>query len=168
MTMAAPRNVAVLVGSLRKESLNRKMANALIRLAPAELSLRIVEIGALPLYNADHEADPPPAVTEFKEAIAKSDAVLFVTPEYNRSMPGVLKNAIDVGSRPSGKSAWMGKPAAIVSVSPGAIGGFGANHNVRQSHRLPEHAGDAHAGGLHRRRGQSLRRRRLDHHRQHA
>jgi chromate reductase len=133
MTMAATRNVAVLVGSLRKESLNRKMANALIRLAPAELSLRIVEIGALPLYNADHDADPPPAVTEFKEAIAKSDAVLFVTPEYNRSMPGALKNAIDVGSRPSGKSAWMGKPAAIVSVSPGAIGGFGANHNVRQS-----------------------------------
>jgi len=109
------------------------MANALIRLAPAELSLRIVEIGALPLYNADHEPDPPPAVTEFKEAIAKSDAVLFVTPEYNRSMPGVLKNAIDVGSRPSGKSVWAGKPAAIVSVSPGAIGGFGANHNVRQS-----------------------------------
>jgi len=127
------RNVAVLVGSLRKESLNRKMANALIRLAPAELSLRIVEIGPLPLYNADHEPDPPPAVTEFKEAIAKSDAVLFVTPEYNRSMPGVLKNAIDVGSRPSGKSVWAGKPAAIVSVSPGAIGGFGANHNVRQS-----------------------------------
>jgi len=127
------RNVAVIVGSLRKESLNRKMANALIRLAPAELALKIVEIGALPLFNQDNEANPTPAVTEFKEAIAKSDAVLFVTPEYNRSMPGVLKNAIDVGSRPYGKSAWTGRPGAIVSVATGAIGGFGANHHLRQA-----------------------------------
>ena len=131
--MAAPRNVAVLVGSLREDSFNRKMANALIRLAPAELSLRIVEIGNLPLYNQDYEADPPQVVREFKETIAGSDALLFVTPEYNRSMPGVLKNAIDVASRPYGKSAWAGKPAAIVSVSTGAIGGFGANHHLRQS-----------------------------------
>ena len=131
--MAATRNVAVLVGSLRKDSLNRKMANALSRLAPSELSLRIVEIGGLPLYNQDDDANPPPAATEFKEAIAKSDAVLFVTPEYNRSVPGVLKNAIDVGSRPYGKSAWTGKPGAVISVSPGAIGGFGANHHLRQS-----------------------------------
>src|SRR6185369_6153428 len=123
--MGATRNVAVLVGSLRKDSLNRKMALAMRGLAPAELSLSIVEIGGLPFYNADHEADPPQVVREFKEAVAKSDAVLFVTPEYNRSVPGVLKNAIDVGSRPYGKSAWTGKPAAIVSVSPGAIGGFG-------------------------------------------
>jgi chromate reductase len=125
--------VAVIVGSLRKESLNRKMAQALIGLAPAGLSLAIVEIGSLPLYNPDHEADPPPAVREFKDAIAKSDAVLFVTPEYNRSVPGVLKNAIDVGSRPYGKSVWSGKPGAVISVSPGAIGGFGANHHLRQS-----------------------------------
>jgi len=131
--MAAPRNVAVLVGSLRKDSLNRKMANALIRLAPPELSLKIVEIGSLPYYNADHEADPPAVVREFKESIAQSDAVLFVTPEYNRSVPGVLKNALDVGSRPYGKSAWTGKPGAVISVSPGAIGGFGANHHLRQS-----------------------------------
>jgi len=131
--MGATRNVAILVGSLRKDSLNRKMANALIRLAPPELSLEIVEIGGLPLYNADCEAEPPAVVREFKEAIANSDAVLFVTPEYNRSMPGVLKNAIDVGSRPYGKSAWTGKPGAIVSVSTGAIGGFGANHHLRQS-----------------------------------
>jgi len=133
MTMAATRNVAVLVGSLRKDSLNRKMALAMGGLAPPELSLSIVEIGNLPPYNADHETDPPPVVREFKEAIARSDAVLFVTPEYNRSVPGVLKNAIDVGSRPYGKSAWTGKPAAIVTVSPGAIGGFGANHHLRQS-----------------------------------
>ena len=131
--MDANRRVAVLVGSLRKESLNRKMAHALIRLAPAELSLKIIEIGGLPHYNADHEADPPAAVSEFKDAIAKSDAVLFITPEYNRGVPGVLKNAIDVGSRPYGKSAWSGKPGALISVSPGPIGGFGANHHLRQS-----------------------------------
>ena len=131
--MAATRNVAVLVGSLRKESFNRKMANALIGLAPPELSLKIVEIGALPFYNQDAEADPPAIVREFKETIAKSDAVLFVTPEYNRSVPGVLKNAIDAASRPYGKSAWKGKPAAVISVSTGAIGGFGSNHHLRQS-----------------------------------
>jgi chromate reductase, NAD(P)H dehydrogenase (quinone) len=131
--MSATRNVAVIVGSLRKESLNRKMAQALIRLAPAELSLAIVEIGDLPLFNADDEATPPPAVLKFKEAIGKADALLFVTPEFNRSVPGALKNALDVGSRPYGKSVWNGKPCAIVSVSPGAIGGFGANHHLRQS-----------------------------------
>src|SRR4029453_14676267 len=87
----------------------------------------------LPLFNADQEADPPAVVREFKEAIAKSDAVLFVTPEYNRSVPGVLKNAIDIASRPYGKSAWSGKPAAVMSVSPGAIGGFGATPPLRQS-----------------------------------
>jgi chromate reductase, NAD(P)H dehydrogenase (quinone) len=133
MNMDANHRVAVLVGSLRKESLNRKMAHALIRLAPSGLSLGIVEIGGLPLYNADYESDPPPAVREFKEAIAQSDALLFVTPEFNRSVPGALKNALDVGSRPYGKSAWSGKPGAVISVSPGAIGGFGANHHLRQS-----------------------------------
>ena len=133
MTMDTTRNVAVLVGSLRKDSLNRKMAHALIRLAPAELSLAIVEIGGLPLFNADDEASPPPAVRGFKEAIGKADALLFVTPEFNRSVPGALKNAIDIGSRPYGKSVWSGKPGAVVSVSPGGIGGFGANHPLRQS-----------------------------------
>jgi len=131
--IAATRNVAVLVGSLRKDSFNRKMANALIALAPPGLSLKIVEFRDLPLFNADDEADPPPAVRDFKEAIAKSDAVLFVTPEYNRSVPGALKNAIDAASRPYGKSAWTGKPAGIVTVSTGAVGGFGANHHLRQS-----------------------------------
>ena len=131
--MATQRKVAVLVGSLRKGSFNRKMAEALIGLAPAQLELAIVEIGNLPLYNQDRDADPPPEVVAFKERITHSDAVLFVTPEYNRSVPGVLKNALDVGSRPYGKSVWSGKPAAIMSVSPGAIGGFGANHHLRQS-----------------------------------
>jgi chromate reductase len=131
--MAAPRRVAVVVGSLRKDSLNRKMAKALAAMAPPTLSLEIVEIGQLPLYNQDDDASPPPASVAFKEKIAGADAVLFVTPEYNRSVPGVLKNAIDIASRPYGKSAWDGKPAGVMSVSPGAIGGFGANHHLRQS-----------------------------------
>jgi len=128
-----PRDVAVLVGSLRKDSYNRKMARALIALAPDSLNLEIVEIRDLPLYDEDLDKEPPKAWSEFRQRIARADAVLFVTPEYNRSLPGVLKNAIDVGSRPYGKSAWAGKPAAVVSVSPGAIGGFGANHHLRQS-----------------------------------
>lgn len=131
--MAQKHKVAVVVGSLSKASLNRRMANALIAVAPPSLEPSIVEIGDLPLYTPDFEADPPAAVRAFRERIAATDAVLFVTPEYNRSVPGALKNAIDVGSRPYGKAVWTGKPAAVVSVSPGAIGGFGANHHLRQS-----------------------------------
>ena len=131
--MNTSRDVAVLVGSLRKESLNRKMARALIALAPPPLKLEIVEIGQLPLYNQDYEADPPPEVVAFKQRLERADAALFVTPEYNRGVPGVLKNAIDVGSRPYGKSSWNGKPAAVVSVSPGAIGAMGANLALRMS-----------------------------------
>jgi chromate reductase len=131
--MSTPRNVAVVVGSLRRDSLNRKMALALIALAPETLKLAIVEIGDLPLFNQDHEAEPTAAVTAFKQAITAADALLFVTPEYNRSVPGALKNAIDVGSRPYGKAVWGGKPGAVVTVSPGALGGFGANHALRQS-----------------------------------
>ena len=125
--------IAVLVGSLRKESINRKVALALAELAPAHLKLNIVEIGDLPLYNEDIDVSPPAAYSTFRQQVASSDALLFVTPEYNRSVPAPLKNAIDVGSRPYGKSAWGGKPGAIISVSPGAIGGFGANHHLRQS-----------------------------------
>jgi len=131
--MDARWNVAVLVGSLRKESFNRKMANALLGMAPPSLALEIVEIRNLPLYNQDDDANPPAASAAFKTRIQQADAALFVTPEYNRSVPGVLKNAIDVASRPYGKSAWNGKPAAVISVSPGAIGAFGANHHLRQS-----------------------------------
>jgi chromate reductase len=132
--MSAIRDVAVIVGSLRKESLNRKLANALIELVPPSLKLAIVEIGALPLYNADYdEADVPVAYTAFRERMHRATGVIFVTPEYNRSMPAPLKNALDVGSRPYGKSVWSGKPTAVVSGSPGAIGGFGANHHLRQS-----------------------------------
>jgi chromate reductase, NAD(P)H dehydrogenase (quinone) len=129
------KDVAVLVGSLRKDSFNRKVANALSSLAPAALKLEIVEIGQLALYNqdADVPGQVPPAWQAFRDRIRRADAVLFVTPEYNRSVPGVLKNAIDVGSRPYGQSAWEGKPGAVISVSPGAIGAYGANHHLRQS-----------------------------------
>jgi len=131
--MAGSYDVAVLVGSLRKESFNRKIAHALIELAPEKLKLSIVEIGQLPFFNQDQEADPPQPWVEFRQRIQRADAVLFVTPEYNRSIPGVLKNAIDVASRPYGHSVWNGKPGDVISVSPGAIGAFGANHHLRQS-----------------------------------
>ncbi|WP_026782750.1 NADPH-dependent FMN reductase [Pleomorphomonas koreensis] len=125
-------DVAVLVGSLRKGSFSRAVADNLVTLADAALKLRMVEIGDLPLYNPDLEDAPPAAWTRFRDEVARADAVLFVTPEYNRSIPGALKNALDVGSRPYGKSAWAGKPAAVVSVSPGLLGAFGANHHLRQ------------------------------------
>jgi chromate reductase len=125
--------IAVLVGSLRKESLNRKMAKALITLAPEELELEIINIGDLPIYNEDLETTPPAEWITFRTKMAPLDGVLFVTPEYNRSVPSVLKNALDVGSRPYGQSCWDGKPGAVVSVSPGNISGFGANHHLRQS-----------------------------------
>ena len=131
--MTPVRKVAVIVGSLRKDSLNRKIAQAAIALAPPELQCEFVEIGQLPLYNQDHEADPPAVVRDFKAILQTMDAVLFVTPDFNRSVPGALKNAIDVGSRPYGASAWNAKPTAIISVTPGAFGAFGANHHLRQS-----------------------------------
>ncbi|HTX51565.1 MAG TPA: NADPH-dependent FMN reductase [Caulobacteraceae bacterium] len=130
----AQRNVAVIVGSLRKASFTRNAAKALVKLAPANLVCEFVEIGDLPLYNQDLDPNTPPeSWVRFRDGVRPKDAVLFVTPEYNRSVPGVLKNAIDVGSRPYGQSVWSGKPAAIVSTSPGALGGFGANHHLRQS-----------------------------------
>ncbi|WP_028312689.1 NADPH-dependent FMN reductase [Derxia gummosa] len=127
------RHIAVLVGSPRKASLNRKLALALAGLAPESLKLGIVEITGLPFYNEEIEAEAPAPWTAFREQVAASDGVLFVTPEYNRSVPALLKNAVDVGSRPYGKSCLTGKPAAVISLSPGAIGGFGANHHLRQS-----------------------------------
>jgi chromate reductase, NAD(P)H dehydrogenase (quinone) len=131
--MDKTRDVVMIVGSLRKGSINRQVANALAELAPASLKLNIVEIGHLPLYNQDGDENPPAAWTAFRDRIKAADAVLFVTPEHNRSVPAALKNALDLGSRPYGKSVWSGKPGAVVSASPGAIGGFGANHHLRQS-----------------------------------
>jgi chromate reductase len=127
------KKIAIFVGSLRKESFNRKIAKVLMNLAPDSLKLEIIEIGGLPLYNQDFDDNPPAAYSQFRERLKSFDGVLFVTPEYNRSVPAVLKNAIDVGSRPYGKNMWNAKPGAVVSVSVGAIGGFGANHHLRQS-----------------------------------
>jgi chromate reductase len=126
-------DVAVVVGSLRAGSFTRKVALAMAELAPDSLKLHIVEWGDVLNFNQDHEQDPPAPNKAFKDTIRKADAVIFATPEYNRSVPGGLKNVVDVASRPYGDSAWSGKPAAVVSVSPGAIGGFGANHHLRQS-----------------------------------
>lgn len=129
------RKIAVFVGSLRKQSFNRKIAHVLMKLAPPSIVLEMIETGQLPLYNQDwdDEGTPPAPWVQFRNQVKAYDGVLFITPEYNRSVPAVLKNAIDVGSRPYGQSIWDGKPGAVLSVSPGAIGGFGANHHLRQS-----------------------------------
>ena len=128
------RDVAILVGSLRKESFTRKVAKSIASMGGDKLAFRFVEIGALPLYNQDLETGAPPTEwVTFRDDVRRADAVLFATPEYNRSVPGVLKNAIDVGSRPPGKSVFQHKPAAVVSVTNGAMGAFGANHHLRQS-----------------------------------
>jgi len=127
------RPIAIIVGSLRKDSLNLKVARSLCALSSDRLNCDIVQIGDLPLYNQEYDGNPPEQYRRFREEIAAKDGILFVTPEYNRGMPGVLKNAIDVGSRPYGQSVWNQKPAAIVSASPGGIGGALANHQVRQS-----------------------------------
>jgi chromate reductase len=130
--MASPHTVAVIVGSLRKESFSLKLAKALAKLAPPSLKLDVITLEGLSFYNQDLEATPPADWVSFRERVKKADAVLFVTPEYNRSVPGVLKNAIDVGSRPYGHSVFNGKPGGVISNSPGAMGGFGANHHLRQ------------------------------------
>ena len=129
------KKIGVFVGSLRKESFSRKIAKALKTLASTSFEMEEVEIGELSIYNQDFddEGNPPSSWTAFRERVKKFDAILFVTPEYNRSVPAVLKNAIDVGSRPYGKNIWDGKPGAVVSVSPGGLSGFGANHHLRQS-----------------------------------
>jgi NAD(P)H-dependent FMN reductase/ketosteroid isomerase-like protein len=131
--MSGKSLVAVVVGSLRKESFSRKVARALIAQAPASLDCRIVEIADLPMYNEDLDGSPPEAWTRFRDSIRAVQAVLFVTPEYNRSIPGCLKNAIDVGSRPYGQSVLDGRAAGIVSVTPHQLGAFGANHAIRQT-----------------------------------
>ena len=129
------KKIAVLIGSARQESYSRKVANTLIAAAPESLHMVIVEIDQVPFYNQDLEdADKsPPAWLSLREQVRACDGMLFVTPEYNRGLPALLKNAVDVGSRPPGKSVWGGKPAAVVSISPGPLGGFGANHSLRQS-----------------------------------
>src|ERR1700749_3966968 len=129
--MATPHNVAVIVGSLRKDSFTLKIANALVKLAPESLKLNIITLPDISFFNQDLEANPPADWVALREKIQKSDGVLFITPEYNRSIPGVLKNAIDVGSRPSGKSPFRGKPIGIISSSPGPLGGVSAAKHLQ-------------------------------------
>jgi chromate reductase, NAD(P)H dehydrogenase (quinone) len=124
--------IAILIGSLRKESYSRRIAKLLISIAPDTLLPEILEIGDLALYNQDLENTPPPEWISFRKRLSEFAGVIFVTPEYNRSVPGVLKNAIDIGSRPPANNAWNGMAGAVVSVSPGAMGAFGANHHLRQ------------------------------------
>lgn len=124
-------NIAVVVGSLRQDSFNRKMANAIVRLAPPEFSFQQVQIGDLPLYNQDDDGHPSEPVKRLKTHITAAQGLLFVTPEYNRSLPGVLKNAIDHASRPYGQSVWAGKPAGVLGVSPGAAGTAMAQQHLR-------------------------------------
>ena len=129
--MATPHDVAVIVGSLRKESFTLKVANALAKLAPDTLKLDVVTLYGLSFFNQDLEAAPPADWLAFREKLQTSNGVLFVTPEYNRSIPGVLKNAIDVGSRPYGKSSFLGKPTGIISNSPGPLGGVSAAKHLQ-------------------------------------
>src|SRR3954470_6018863 len=129
--MAAPYNIAVIAGSLRKESFTLKVAKALARLAPASLEMDVLTLHDISFFNQDLEAAPPADWLTFREKLQKSNGVLFVTPEYNRSIPGVLKNAIDVASRPYGKSSFLGKPFGIVSNSPGPLGGIAAAKHLQ-------------------------------------
>jgi chromate reductase, NAD(P)H dehydrogenase (quinone) len=128
-----PYKIAIIVGSLRKESLNRKVARSICAIRGDNLDCSMIEIGDLPLYNQDLDGSPPEQWVRFRDQVRPADGVLFVSPEYNRGVPGVLKNAIDVGSRPYGQSVFDKKPAAIVTASPGSIGGFGSNHQIRQA-----------------------------------
>src|ERR1700688_4562363 len=129
--MATPHHVVVIVGSLRKESFTLKIANALAKLAPETLKLDVVTLHGLSFFNQDLEATPPADWLALREKIQKASGVLFVTPEYNRSIPGVLKNAIDVASRPYGKSSFIGKPTGIISNSPGPLGGVSAAKHLQ-------------------------------------
>jgi chromate reductase len=131
--MPNQRTVAVLIGSLRRESFTRKVANAVIQLAPASLKFEVVDLSRVSLYNQDLETSPPADWLALRAQLRAVDAFLFATPEYNRSVPGVLKNAIDVASRPKDNHVFDGKPGAVISVSPGTLGAFGANHHLRQT-----------------------------------
>jgi chromate reductase len=128
------RKIGLIVGSLRKAGYTRMLGDAVKELAPASMTFHDIGIGDLPLYNLDLETDtPPPAWTTFREGVKKADGVLFITPEFNRGMPGALKNAIDVGSRPWGKSVWSGKPTAVMSLTPGPLGAMAAHQQLRHT-----------------------------------
>ncbi len=123
--------IGVIVGSLRKDSFNKKLATALTKLAPADVTFKFIDISELPLYNQDDDSNPTTAVKRFKSEISDMQGIIFVTPEYNRSMPGTLKNALDQASRPYGQSVWAGKPAGVIGVSVGAMGSALAQQHLR-------------------------------------
>lgn len=125
--------VGIVVGSTRKNSFSERVAKAVVSLLPTDYEAEYLEIKDLPLYNQDLDENPPEEHSAFRQAVAAVDSIIFVTPEHNRSVPAALKNAIDIASRPYGENKWAGKPALIISQSPGAISGFGANHHLRQS-----------------------------------
>jgi chromate reductase, NAD(P)H dehydrogenase (quinone) len=129
------KTIGIIAGSLRRESFSKKLAAAVLKMAPEDFTFKIIAIDELPLYNQDFDDDgtAPASYHSFRDEVKSIDGVIFITPEYNRSVPAVLKNALDVGSRPYGKSVWNAKPAAIFSNSPGALAAFGANHHLRQS-----------------------------------
>lgn len=127
------KTIGVIVGSLRKESFNRSIANYVTSVIPTEYEVKFIDISDIDMFNQDLEETPPASWTRLREDIKSSDAYLFFTPEYNRSVPAVLKNVLDVASRPYGQNVWATKPAGIVSVSMGGISAFGANHHLRQS-----------------------------------
>ncbi|MDF2804219.1 MAG: NADPH-dependent oxidoreductase [Anaerocolumna sp.] len=126
------KTVGFIVGSLRKNSFNKAIANYMSSLIPSDYEVKFIDISNVELFNEDLESNPPASWTKLREDVKGCDSFLFFTPEYNRSLPAVLKNVLDVASRPYGQSVWAGKPAGIVSVSLGAISGFGANHHLRQ------------------------------------
>lgn len=124
--------IGIVIGSIRSGSYSRSVANYIVSQGTADVEFKVLEIGALPLYNQDLDNAPPAQWVQFREQVKALDGVLFITPEHNRSFPAALKNALDIASRPYGSSVWNGKPGGIISVSPGALGGFGANHHLRQ------------------------------------
>ncbi len=126
------QNIGIVIGSLRKDSFSRALANFFVASSTSDAAFHIVEIDQLSMYNQDLDNNPPATWVKFREDVRALDGVLFITPEHNRSFPAALKNALDIASRPYGASVWNGKPGGVVSVSPGALGGFGANHHLRQ------------------------------------
>ena len=126
------QTIGIIVGSLRKGSYSRAVADYFVANSNANAAFKVLDISPLSMYNQDLDGTPPAAWVKFREEVKALDGVLFVTPEHNRSFPAVLKNALDVASRPYGASVWNGKPGGVISVSPGALGGFGANHHLRQ------------------------------------
>lgn len=127
------KTIGIIVGSLRKQSFNKSIANYVASVIPDEYQVKFIDISDVDMFNQDLEDNPPASWTRLREDVKSSDAYLFFTPEYNRSVPAVLKNVLDVASRPYGQNVWAHKPAGVVSVSMGAMGGFGANHHLRQS-----------------------------------